>query len=116
MDAMSHAPTRINIKTGWSLLVRVTYDDAGELTLESNLSEQAAARAIGQAMEGFGKAVGADVAEQARLEVAELRAKNPPLQAFAFAIARMVSEITANLKVPDVDLDVGEWSRGDSPN
>ncbi len=93
-------PTRINILGGDRVLVRVSYDEA-ELAVESNLGDAATDQALGDAMIRLGRTIGAE--DQARAEVAGARGQ----AAIAHVLARMVSELNADLEAPEFDVDLG---------
>lgn len=99
--------THINIKSGFRHLVRLTFENTNAIQIETNLSPKATGDAIAIAMERFAQAAGQG--EHARAEIAELRARNADTPNLARAMAMMISELNAQLKVPEVDVDVGDW-------
>lgn len=99
--------THINIKSGFRPLVRIAFENTNTIQVETNLSQQATGEVIGVAMEQFARAAGQG--EQARAELAQLRARNANTPNIARAMAMMISEMNASLKVPEIDVDVGEW-------
>lgn len=100
--------TSINITTEGRPLTRITFD-GHEVTLESNLDENASAKAIGDAMEELGRSIGPDAEVQARTEVADLRAQEARVQDFVQALIQMVMEGFANIRPPEINLPLKEW-------
>lgn len=98
---------RINITGAGRALVRVTCTPE-DITLESNLGEHATSAAIATAMEQMARSVGQ--LDNARREVARLRALNASMHDMAKAIAQMISEMFAGASVlDDVDIDLRDW-------
>jgi uncharacterized membrane protein len=101
--------TAINITSAGRALVRLSFEDSdGELAFESNLTPAAAAEVIAIAMEKLAMHSGAE--EQARTEAAAARASDPTAGEVARAMARMVAEMFAAMPVPEIDVDIGDWS------
>ncbi len=65
-------------------------------------------------MEKFAQVAGQGA--QAREELADLRARNADLRAIAHAMAMMISDMNAKLRVPQIDVDIGEWEPGTGTN
>jgi hypothetical protein len=99
--------THINITSGVRPLVRIAFENTNTIQIETNLSQQATGEVIGVAMEKFARAAGQE--EQARAELAQLRARDANTLSIARAMAMMISEMNAVLKLPEIDVDVGEW-------
>lgn len=102
--------TRINIKRGAEELVRISYNETG-YGVESNMTPELTLDVVALAMVRFAKNVGADAHEQAAREVAELRGRGSALEDYVHAIARMMSEMFANMPtLQDIDVHVAEWT------